>query len=139
MMIRTYEELQHLSTFEDRFKYLMLAGSVGVETFGVDRWLNQRFYQTSREWKSVRDQIIIRDTGCDLGIPGREIYDKVIIHHMNPIRVSDISEATEFLLNPNFLICVSHKTHNAIHYGDDRSLLTTTFVERKPYDTVPWK
>lgn len=139
MMIRTYEELQHLLTFEDRFRYLMLVGSVGAETFGVDRWLNQRFYQTSREWKSVRDQIIIRDTGCDLGIPGREIYDKVIIHHMNPIRVSDISEATEFLLNPNFLICVSHKTHNAIHYGDDHSLLTTTFVERKPYDTVPWK
>lgn len=139
MMVRSYDELCKLPTFEERFKYLKLNSSVGARTFGVDRWINQQFYQRSSEWKAVRDHVIIRDCGCDLGIPGRDIFDKVIIHHMNPIQVSDIREATDFLLDPNFLVCTTLRTHNAIHYGSENVLLETTYVERKPYDTVPWK
>lgn len=136
-MIRTYSELIRISTFEDRFKYLSLHGQVGTDTFGFDRWLNQRFYR-SREWKQIRDSIIVRDFGCDLGIKGREIPDRIIVHHMNPIAVKDITEASEYLINPEFLICTSNNTHQAIHYGDEK-LLYKDPVERKPFDTCPWK
>lgn len=137
MMIRTYSELIQYSTFEDRFKYLSLKGQVGEETYGFDRWINQRFYK-SREWKQIRNLIIVRDSGCDLGISGREIQDRIIIHHMNPILLKDITDSTSYLLDPEYLICVSHITHEAIHYGDE-SLLITEPVERKPHDTCPWK
>lgn len=139
MELRTYDELCKFSTFDERFRYLMLHGSVGFQTFGVDRWINQHFYQRSKEWKHIRDYIIVRDSGCDLGILGRDIYDKIIIHHMNPLQVSDIRNATDILLDPQFLICVSHKTHNAIHYGNNSILMESAYVERKPFDTIPWK
>lgn len=136
-IIRNYTELSQLLTFEERYRYLRLAGAVGEDTFGFDRYLNQRFYQ-SAEWKRIRRDVILRDNGCDLGIPGRELNRRIIIHHMNPIGISDIFEATEFLLNPEYLICVSHDTHNAIHYGDE-NLLAKEPVERRPNDTCPWK
>ena len=137
MIIRTYSELITLPSFEERYRYLKLDGSVGKETFGFDRYLNQDFYR-SKEWKHIRDEIIVRDCGCDLGIIDREIPTRIYIHHMNPISVKDITNATEFLLNPEYLICTSHSTHNAIHYGDE-SLLVTTSVERKRNDTCPWR
>lgn len=137
MKIKTYTELLRLETFEERYQYLRLDGSVGVETFGFDRYLNQNFYK-SREWKSIRDFVIVRDEGCDLGIVGREIYGRIYIHHMNPIMAKDVIDQTEFLLDPEYLICVTHDTHNAIHYGD-QSLLVTTPVERSRNDTCPWK
>lgn len=136
-MIKRYSELSLLPTFEERFEYLKISGVVGTETFGFDRVFNQRFYK-SREWMTVRNHVIARDLGCDLGIEGREIYGRILIHHMNPISLKDISEATEYLLNPEFLICVSHDTHNAIHYGDI-GLVRKDLVERKPNDTCPWK
>lgn len=135
--IRRYSELILLPSFEERFEYLKLGGEVGAETFGFDRYQNQAFYN-SQEWKSVRDKVIIRDNGCDLGIVGREIGRRVIIHHMNPITVEDIRFATDALLNPEFLICVSHETHNAIHYSD-AELLLKDFIPRSPNDTCPWK
>ena len=135
-MIRRYSELIQLSTFEDRFRYLKLNGVVAHETFGFDRYLNQRFYK-SREWRQLRNKIILRDNGCDLGIEGREIFDRVIIHHMNPLSLNDIEYMTDFLLDPEYLVCVSHQTHNAIHYGDE-SLLFTELVERTPGDTKLW-
>lgn len=137
-IIRTYSELSRLPTFEERYKYLRLSGSVGKETFGFDRWINQYFYQRSREWKSVRDKVIIRDNGCDLGVEGYEIYGRIIIHHMNPISTEDFERESKFLLEPEFLICVTHNTHNAIHYGDER-LLVTAPIERTKFDTCPWK
>ena len=137
MQIKCYSELRALSTFEERYNYLRLRGKVGQETFGFDRIFNQMFYN-SREWKSVRDEVIIRDNGCDLGVEGYEIHGRIIIHHMNPISIKDISDATEFLLNPEYLICVSHNTHNAIHYGDS-SLLPGGIFERRPNDTCPWR
>ena len=137
MSIKTYSELITLPTFEERFSYLKLGGLVGEETFGFDRYINQRFYR-SREWKEVRDFIIVRDNGCDLGMEGYEIEGKIYIHHMNPILVKDIVTKSELLLNPEYLICVTHNTHNAIHYGDE-SLLVTAPVERRPNDTCPWK
>ena len=137
MSIKTYSELIQYPTFEDRFKYLQLKGRVGKDTFGFDRYINQRFYR-SIEWKRIRDQVILRDKGCDLGILGHEIYGRVIIHHMNPISAKDISDATDYLLNPEYLICVSHLTHNAIHYGDE-SILVTTPIERRKNDTCPWR
>lgn len=136
-MIRTYSELTKLPTFEERFQYLRLDGNVGQETFGFDRYLNQNFYQ-SKEWKSLRDQIIIRDNGCDLGMEGFDIYGKILIHHMNPILLNDIIHQTEFLLNPEYLICTCHNTHNAIHYGDE-NLLMTAPRERTKNDTCPWR
>lgn len=136
-MTRTYTELSALSTFEERFDYLKLGGSVGSETFGFERYLNQKFYR-SREWQRVRDAVIIRDNGCDLGIDGRFIVQHIIIHHLNPINSSDIQLVTANLLNPEFLICVSHDTHNAIHYGD-ATLLAKDYTERKPGDTNLWK
>lgn len=137
MSIRTYSELIAIPTFEERFKYLQLNGNVGAETFGYDRVFNQRFY-SSLEWKRLRDEIIFRDNGCDLGILDRRIIGKIFIHHMNPIMLEDIRESSEFLLNPEYLICMSFETHNAIHYGDE-NLLFKAPIERKQYDTCPWR
>lgn len=135
--IRTYSELVTLPTFEERFKYLQLNGAVCEETFGFDRYLNQVFYR-SQEWKRIRDQVIIRDNGCDLGVDGYPIWGKVIVHHMNPISVDDIQSLTSYLLNPEYLVSTTLQTHNAIHYGDE-SLLVTAPIERRPNDTCPWK
>ena len=137
MNIRTYSDLSKLTTFEDRYNYLRLNGFVGQETFGFDRYLNQVFYK-SVKWRSVRDFVIVRDNGCDLGIEGREIYGKIIIHHMNPITIQDIEQESDFLLDPEFLISTVHETHNAIHYGDE-NLLIRAHIERKPNDTCPWR
>ena len=137
MNLRTYKELLQFSTFEDRFEYLRLKGKVGEDTFGFDRYLNQKFYR-SREWKRIRDQVILRDNGCDLGVDGMEIYGRIIIHHMNPISVDDIVDATEFLLDPEYLICVRPETHNALHYGES-NLVIPELNERTPNDTCPWK
>ena len=136
-MIRSYSELIKLKTFEERYKYLQLGGSVGKDTFGFDRYINQRFYR-SQEWKSVRNQVIVRDNGCDLGVEGYEIHGRIYIHHMNPILLKDIEDCTEFLLNPEYLITTTHRTHNAIHYGDE-SLLILDPVVRTANDTCPWK
>ena len=136
-MIRNYTELSSLETFEERFDYLKLGGAVGAETFGYERYLNQKFYR-SPEWKRVRDKVILRDNGCDLGCEGYLIPSRIIIHHLNPIDISDIELVTANLLNPEFLICVSHDTHNAIHYGDS-NLLAKSYAERKPNDTILWK
>lgn len=137
MSIRTYSELITLSTFEERYRYLQLKSSIGEETFGFDRYINQNFYR-SQEWKRVRDFVIIRDNGCDLGMEDREIYGRIYIHHMNPLLPKDFHYATDFLLNPEYLICTTHNTHNAIHYGDE-DLLMKDPIERKPNDTCPWK
>lgn len=135
--MRTYSELITFPTFEERFRYLQLSGSVGKETFGFERYLNQRFYR-SAEWKRIRREVILRDNGCDLGILDRVIYGKVHIHHINPVSREDILSQSELLLNPEYLVCVSHQTHNAIHYGDENLLLTVP-PERKPNDTCPWR
>lgn len=137
MIIRTYSELLKLKTFEERYRYLRLNGKVGEETFGFDRWLNQRFYKDP-EWLSIRDKVIIRDNGCDLGIKDRKITGRIIVHHMNPITKEDILRRSDFLLNPDYLICTVKNTHDAIHYGDD-SLLINEFVERSRNDTCPWR
>lgn len=137
MKIKTYLELIMIPTFEERFEYLKIGGRIGEQTFGSDRYYNQRFYRSS-EWKRVRNEIILRDNGCDLGCPDRPIPGKIIIHHLNPIIIDDIDLGSEYLLNPDYLICVSHNTHNALHYGD-KSLLPKDPVERRPYDTCPWK
>lgn len=123
-----------LKTFEERFEYLKLNGSVGVDTFGFDRYINQTFYR-STAWKKIRDIVIVRDNACDLGMLGYELHDKIYIHHMNPITVKDIVSVTEYLTNPEYLICVSFSTHNAIHYSSD----CIRKVERKPNDMCPWK
>lgn len=137
MIIRTYTELISLPTFEDRFEYLRLNGRVGEETFGFDRYLNQAFYK-SEEWKSVRDQVILRDNGCDLAMEGREIREKILIHHMNPITKEDIINRSEFLLNPEYLICTIKNTHDAIHYSDE-GLLIKDLIQRRKNDTCPWR
>ena len=137
MSIRTYSELITLPTFEERFKYLQLNGQVGESTFGFDRYMNQVFYR-SQKWKSIRDFVIIRDCGCDLGVDGYDIHGKIIIHHMNPLSMRDIETESDFLLNPDFLICTTHNTHNAIHYGDE-NLLVTAPIERTKNDTCPWR
>lgn len=137
MKIRTYSDLIQLPTFLERFNYLKLNGRVGEETFGYHRHLNQVFYR-SAEWKRVRNQVILRDNGCDLGLSGYDIYGKILIHHMNPITVDDIRNRSDFLLNPEYLICVSHNTHEAITYGNDR-LFGIESVERSPNDTCPWR
>lgn len=136
--MRTYGELIKIEKFLDRYEYLKLNGSVGTETFGFDRWLNQIFYR-SPEWKHIREEVIIRDDGCDLGIRDRPIGGRIYVHHMNPIDVKSIVERKSILLNPDFLICCSHNTHEAIHYGNSDILLPDKFVERKPNDTIPWK
>ena len=137
MTIKTYSELILLPTFEERFEYLRLDGRVGEDTFGFDRYLNQLFYR-SYEWRKIRDYVIVRDNGCDLGVDGYDIYGKVLIHHMNPITAKDIENRTDLLLDPEYLICVTHDTHNAIHYGDE-NLIIKAPIERRPHDTCPWK
>ena len=140
MTIKTYSELITLPTFEERFRYLDLNGIVGEETFGFNRYINQRFYQTDKEWLAVRDHVIIRDHGCDLGIRDRKIPDgvKILVHHMNPITVNDIVNRTKWLLDPEYLITTIKSTHDAIHYGDE-DLLVKAPVERTEYDTCPWR
>ena len=137
-MIRTYSELITLSTFEERYRYLRLDGLVGVETFGFDRYLNQTFYRTDKEWLAVRDYVIIRDNGCDLGIQDRKIHSRIIVHHMNPISKEDILRRTKYLLDPEYLICTIKRTHDAIHYGDENLLLQGP-IERTKFDTCPWR
>ena len=138
MSVKTYSELILLPTFEERYRYLRLQGDVGKETFGFDRYLNQKFYSTI-EWKRFRRDIIIRDNGCDLGVEDRLIGGTIILHHINPISVSDIrNKNIQVLLNPENVICVSHNTHNAIHYGDE-SLLIGNLIERSKNDTCPWR
>jgi len=134
--LKTYSELSRLAKFEHRYEYLRLGGSVGYETFGFDRYINQEFY-TSSEWKRIRQQVILRDNGCDLGVPGFEIHRQLLVHHMNPMCSDDILHGEEWVLNPEYLITTTHKTHNAIHYGD-ASLLPKPFVSRKPGDTRLW-
>jgi len=136
-MTRTYSELLELKTFKERFDYLKLGGRVGHETFGYDRYMNQVFYRSDR-WKKVRNLVIVRDLGCDLGVDGYEIHGKILIHHMNPLTRSDIEIDGDYLLNPEFLICTTINTHNAIHYGDQK-LYGRIPEERKRNDTCPWK
>lgn len=138
MNIKTYSELSQLSTFEERYEYLKLDGVVGEETFGFDRYLNQQFYQRDVEWKRVRDFVIMRDLGCDLGIEGREIHGKIIVHHMNPITKYDLINRTKFLLDPEYLICTLKSTHDAIHYGDEQLLMKGPVI-RTTNDTCPWR
>lgn len=139
MIIKTYSELITYSSFLSRFEYLSLCGTVGLGTFGFDRVFNQMFYH-SPEWKKIRRDVIIRDNACDLGISGYDIPDGVpiLIHHLNPIDINDISECSKFLLNPEYLISTTFNTHRAIHYGD-KSILISEPIERMPNDTCPWK
>lgn len=138
MKIRTYEELSKLKTFEERYKYLKLDGVVGEETFGFDRYLNQQFYKYDPDWKKIRDEVIFRDNGCDLGIEGREINGLILVHHMNPITKDDILNRSQYLLNPNYLITTIKSTHDAIHYGSE-DLLMKDPVVRSKNDTCPWR
>ena len=135
--LRRYSELKRLNSFEERFEYLRLAGVVGESTFGFDRYLNQLLY-TSSKWRKVRERVILRDDGCDLGIPGYDLRSKIIIHHMNPLTIKEVEEVSDDIFNPEYLICVSQRTHNAIHFGDE-NLLPKGPITRKPYDTCPWK
>lgn len=135
-VLRTYRELKRRNTFEERFEYLALRGSVGTTTFGFDRYINQRFYG-SRQWQDARQAVIVRDLGRDLGVEGYDIHAQILIHHMNPITAADIQEGDESILDPEFLITTTHQTHNAIHYGDS-SLLPRPMVERTPGDTRLW-
>ena len=137
-MTKTYLELINFDTFEDRFKYLMCGGHVGVETFGHDRTLNQILYK-SPEWRKVRNSVIMRDNGCDLGVPGYEISGRVLIHHINPITVDDVINRSANVFDINNLICVSHDTHNALHYSDLSLIKNNKEIVRTPWDTCPWK
>ena len=137
MSIKTYSELITIPTFEERYEYLRLNGRVGEETFGFDRYLNQVFYK-SKEWRSIRNYVIARDNGCDLGMEGYEIFGPILIHHMNPITKEDILERKDVLLNPEYLITTVKNAHDAIHYGDG-SLLVTSPIERRKNDTCPWR
>lgn len=137
-MMRTYSELCRIHSFDERFRYLELRGAVGRETFGYDRYFNQQFYN-SYEWRHIRDEVIIRDCGCDLGVKGYDIVGRILIHHMNPVRPEDIQDNIEVLLDPEYLICVSHETHNALHYGSEEYLRGKNLVERMPNDTCPWR
>lgn len=134
--IRRYSDLAQIDSFEDRFEYLALKGQVGQLTFGHERWMNQRFY-TSKEWRDIRHYVIARDNGCDLGAEGYEIFDRIIIHHMNPLSSKDLQDDLSYALNPDFLITTTHNTHNAIHYGD-KSLLPSLGADRRPGDTRLW-
>lgn len=136
MRLRTFSELMELGSFEERYKYLSLRGVVGDPTFGAERWMNQRFYR-SAEWRHKRNYVIARDEGCDLAIPGREIHDRIIIHHMNPMRVRDLVHGNEDILDVEYLISTTHRTHNAIHYGDE-SLLLEDYSPRRAGDTKLW-
>ena len=135
-MTRTYDEVIQLPTFEERFAYLKCSGQIGFETFGPYRYLVERFY-LSDEWRRIRDFVIIRDDACDLATPGFQIYDKVLIHHINPITIDDVVNHTDRLINPQFLICTTHETHNALHYSNEE-LLQRNPIERKPGDTCLW-
>jgi len=135
-MFRKYSELRRLFTFEERYEYLRLGGIVGESTFGFDRYINQDFYR-SREWRTVRDQVIVRDNGCDLGVDGYDIHGNLLVHHMNPMTADDVVHSEEWILNPEYLITTTQDTHNAIHYGD-KTLLKTPFVPRIPGDTKLW-
>ena len=137
MLYRTYSNVSRFDTFEERFEYLKLSGGVGRATFGFDRFVNQRFYK-SREWRSVRDEILIRDNGCDLGIPGYEIHVDPHVHHMNPISLDNIVHNEEWILNPEFLILTTQRTHNAIHYGSDHIPHPKIVTKRTPRDTKLW-
>lgn len=137
-MIRYYSELIQLPTFKERFEYLKLSGSVGRATFGYDRYLNQNFYK-SQEWKRLRNEIIVRDNGCEMGLEDYEIKGRIFIHHMNPIVDDDIVNVSDYLMNPEYLICVSHDIHNAIHYGNDDIVRAKDYTPRRPDDTCPWK
>lgn len=136
--MRNYDEMAELASFEDRFEYLKLGGRGGIATFGSARYANQAFYM-SREWRSVRDEVIVRDEGCDLGIPGREIYGTIYVHHINPMTRELLSKGDPSILDPRNLVCVSYNTHKAIHYGDLSMLALAEPVERRPNDTCPWK
>lgn len=136
-MIRRYSELIRFDSFLDRYNYLQLKGQVGLDTFGLDRYLNQTLYRSSR-WRRTRDKVILRDNGCDLGYEGFDIFDKIIVHHMNPLSIEDIEDDVDEIYDPEFLICCSFNTHNAIHYGDER-LLPQLPVDRRPGDTCPWR
>lgn len=136
--LRSYTELSKLKTFEERLQYASLKGTVGEETFGSNRWINQRFY-TSSEWRRVRNKVIVRDMGCDLGVLGHEIHGKIIVHHMNPITVDDIIYKTKYLLDPEFLVCVSFDTHELLTFSDTAHNLPHATTERKPNDTCPWR
>lgn len=138
MKIRRYSELITLPTFKERYEYLRLGGTVGEDTFGFDRYLNQIFYK-SKEWLELRDKIIIRDHGCDLGLEGYEINERILIHHMNPITKNDVLGRTDILLNPEYLISTIKRTHDAIHYGDYDSLANYFVIERTKNDTCPWR
>lgn len=138
MSIKRYSELITIPTFEGRYDYLRLDGRVGEDTFGFDRYLNQVFYH-SKEWKSIRDYVIARDNGCDLGMEGYEIFDRILIHHMNPITKEDVLFRKDYILDPEFLITTVKRTHDAIHYGNRDSLLTNSIVVRTKNDTCPWK
>lgn len=135
-MIRSYSEMRYMDSFLARYEYLQLRGEVGWATFGFDRYMNQQFY-ASREWRQVRQHVIARDQGCDLGIEGYEIFDRIYIHHMNPMTVDNIKQGDASILDPEFLITTTHKTHNAIHYGD-ASLLPRPFEPRQQGDTKLW-
>lgn len=137
MLTRSYKELTKLPTFEERFRYLQLCGKVGEETFGYDRYLNQMLYHSS-DWDDIRQIVIIRDNGCDLGCEDHPIYDRIIVHHMNPITIEDIRNNSKYLTDPEYLISTTLMTHNAIHYGDE-SLLPKGPIERRPNDTCPWR
>lgn len=136
-LLLRYTELKRLRTFKERYDYLRLAGIVGESTFGFDRHLNQLLYKSDK-WRQVRNEVILRDNGCDLGIPGYDLKSKIIIHHMNPLTIKDIEEVSDDIFNPEYLICVSHRTHNAIHFGDE-SLLPQVPIERHLNDTCPWR
>lgn len=136
--MRTYSELITIPTFEERFEYLKLDGAIGEDTFGFERYLNQKFYR-SAEWRKVRREVIVRDNGCDLGIEDRVIYGKIVVHHMNPILPKDIVNIEDYILDPEYLITTFIETHNAIHYGDEDILVPSTLVERKPNDTCLWR
>ena len=136
MKTRTYSELRRFPTFDERYDYLAMRGEVGKATFGFDRWINQQFYR-SQEWQHVRDHVLVRDDGCDLGMPGYEIGGQSLVHHMNPISPKDLERGELWVLDPEFLITTTHRTHNAIHYGDS-SLLIKPPVERRPGDTKLW-
>lgn len=134
--IRTITDVYRLYSFEERYEYLRLDGMVGTATFGFDRYLNQRFYKSSA-WRKVRDEVIVRDNGCDLGIPGREIHSGLLVHHINPISPEDLEDFNPDILDPEYLICVTHTTHNAIHFGSKNQLVTIP-QERRPGDTTLW-
>jgi len=135
-MNKTYSELVKRNDFVARYQYLKIGGELGVATFGYDRPINQEFYH-SYAWRSIRDFVIVRDKGCDLGVQGYEVHDKILVHHMNPIRATYLTDFNESILDPEFLICVSHRTHNAIHFGD-QSQLPSALIERTPGDTKLW-